>query len=125
MFSREDRQAAPREREFGHARTRRRFLRLSMIRSMTGYSIAAAEETDFSLSVGIRSTNHRFLDLRVALPAGLEALEPGLRQQLKGEVARGHLEVEVSLKAGRAAELPIDRVKLEAYLRTCLQLSGE
>ncbi len=54
-----------------------------MIRSMTGYSRAEKQEADFSLSVSIRTTNHRFLDLQVRLPGGLEPLEPLLRRSVK------------------------------------------
>ena len=64
-----------------------------MIRSMTGYGRAKAEEGGNALSVGIRSINHRFLDVQVRLPAELESLEPLLRRLVKGQVTRGHVEV--------------------------------
>ena len=58
-----------------------------MIRSMTGYSRVRSEGADFSLSVSARTTNHRFLDLQVRLPAALEPLEPLLRRLVKDPVA--------------------------------------
>ena len=61
-----------------------------MIRSMTGYSRLRGEEAEFSLSVGIKSTNHRFLDLQVRVPSELEPLEPWLRRVVKDRVTRGH-----------------------------------
>ena len=60
-----------------------------MIRSMTGYSKVRSEEGEFTLSVGMKSTNHRFLDLQVRLPIGLEPLEPVLRNVVKDHVTRG------------------------------------
>ena len=74
-----------------------------MIRSMTGYSRIQAEETGFSLSFSIRSTNHRFLDLQVRLPAGLESRSLW-SPLLKDHVTRGHVEVTVGLERAGAVE---------------------
>ncbi len=96
-----------------------------MIRSMTGYSRNHSEEADFSLSVRIKSTNHRYLDLQLRLPATLEALEPALRRLVKARVARGHVEVMVSLERAGSGELQLDRTLLEAYVATCQKLRSE
>jgi uncharacterized protein (TIGR00255 family) len=87
-----------------------------MIRSMTGYSRVEDEEAGFGLLVGIRSTNHRFLDPQLRLPAGLDALEPVIRRLLKEQVTRGHVEVSVSMVRGGSTELQIDRKLLAAYV---------
>ena len=42
-----------------------------MVKSMTGYSRLRREEVGFSLSVGVKATNHRFLDVQVRLPSEL------------------------------------------------------
>jgi uncharacterized protein (TIGR00255 family) len=96
-----------------------------MIRSMTGYSRLRREEGDFSLSVGIKSTNHRFLDLQVRVPAELEPLEAALRRRVKDHVARGHVEVTVSLERAGSSELHMDRKLLEAYATACRTLGSE
>lgn len=96
-----------------------------MIRSMTGYSSVRSEEADFSLSLSIKSTNHRFLDLQVRLPAGLESLDPVLRRLVKNYVSRGHLEVTVSLERAGSGELQLDRKLLGAYVAACQTLRSE
>ncbi len=96
-----------------------------MIRSMTGYSNVRSEEEGFSLSVSVKSINHRFLDLQVRVPAGLEPLEPLLRRLVKGLVARGHVEVSVSLERAGAIALRLDRKMLEAYLSALRELRSE
>ena len=96
-----------------------------MLRSMTGYSRVDAGETGFSLSVGIRSTNHRFLDLQARLPSTLDALEPLVRRLLKERVSRGHVEITVNLVRGGAAELQLDRKLLAAYVATYQTLKRE
>ena len=50
-----------------------------MIRSMTGYSRVEAEDAAVTLALGIRSTNHRFLDVQVRLPSALDSLETMVR----------------------------------------------
>ncbi len=96
-----------------------------MIRSMTGYSRVQEEERDFTLAVSIKSTNHRFLDLQVRLPAGLEPLEPPLRNMVKDRTARGHVEVQVNLDRSGQAELQLDRKLLSAYLGALRDLRKE
>jgi len=86
-----------------------------MIRSMTGYSRVEAEDGGFTLAIGIRSTNHRFLDVQVRLPATLDSLETLVRTELKERVARGHVEVFVSLGSGGARGMQVDRKLLGAY----------
>ena len=96
-----------------------------MIRSMTGYSRTEAEEGGLSLSVSIRSINHRFLDMQVRLPAGLESLEPLLRRLVKERVTRGHVEVTIALARPGPLELQLDRNMLAAYVAACETLRKE
>lgn len=96
-----------------------------MIRSMTGYSDSRGQEGGFALSASLRSTNHRYLDLQVRLPGGLEPLEPGLRRLVKQHVARGHLELAVTLERVGAAGLELNRPLLSAYLESLRALRQE
>ena len=96
-----------------------------MIRSMTGYSRVRSDEADFSLSVSAKTTNHRFLDLQVRLPAALEPLEPLLRRLVKDHVARGHVELTVTLERAGAGELQLNRTMLAAYAAACQQLRSD
>jgi uncharacterized protein (TIGR00255 family) len=98
---------------------------LRMIRSMTGYSSVRSEEADFSLSVSLKSTNHRFLDLQLRVPAVLEPLEPLLRRLVREHIGRGHVDVTVNLEWAAPAELHLDRRLLMAYASACRQLRNE
>jgi uncharacterized protein (TIGR00255 family) len=93
-----------------------------MIRSMTGYSRIQHVEGHYTITVGVKSTNHRFLDLQIRLSPGLEAFEPALRNLVKKHVARGHIELQVSLERAGPAELRLDRRLLDAYLATLQKL---
>jgi len=96
-----------------------------MIRSMTGYSAMRGEEAGYSLSASVKSTNHRFLDLQVRLPAGLEALEPGLRQLVRDRVARGHVELTVVAERVGPASLQVNRHLMDAYVSAIRELRSQ
>jgi len=88
-----------------------------MIRSMTGYSRVETEDSGTVLTVSVRATNHRFLDLQLRLPSSLEALESSVRRALKEHISRGHVEISVGLNGWGTTELKIDRELLAAYLK--------
>ena len=92
---------------------------------MTGYSSVRSEEAEFSLGISLKSTNHRFLDLQVRMPGVLEPLEPLLRRLVKDHIARGHVDVTVTLEWAAPGELHLDRGLLAAYAAACRQLRNE
>ncbi len=68
-----------------------------MILSMTGFAAVAAELPGMTLTVDLRSVNHRFLDLTVKLPDELRANEPALRERLGAALKRGKVECRVAM----------------------------
>ena len=93
-----------------------------MVRSMTGYSRAQRDGASFSVEVGVKSLNHRFLDIQFRLPGELAAFEPVLRRIVKDHVSRGHVEVNISLARPGSQELKLDRKLLEAYVNAWREL---
>ena len=93
-----------------------------MIRSMTGYSQSAAEELGCSVTASIKSTNHRFLDIHVRLPAALDSLDPLVRRIVKQHIARGHLEITIALDQTGAFSLQVNHPLVQAYAAVCRQL---
>ena len=74
-----------------------------MIKSMTGFAALMREDDQGSLAVTIRSVNHRFLDLQLRVPAPLAEAEPRLRALVQKRLARGRVEVSLSLQMRQAA----------------------
>ena len=93
-----------------------------MIRSMTGYSKVRNEANGFALSVVIKTTNHRFLDVQVRAPSALESFEPELRRRVKDYMARGHVEIAMSLERAGTATLQLNQALLVAYVDACDKL---
>jgi uncharacterized protein (TIGR00255 family) len=69
-----------------------------MIKSMTGFASVTQEDERGSIGLTVRAVNHRFLDLQLRLPASLADLESRLRALVQKRVARGRIELTVSLQ---------------------------
>src|SRR5579862_7236677 len=67
-------------------------------------------------SVSLKSVNHRFLDLHFRLPSGCDSLEMQLRRLLKEQIARGHVEVTLSIERGGSENLSLNRALVSAYI---------
>src|SRR5579863_3542283 len=77
------------------------------IYSMTGFArvqvrVPVREQDQLSYTLTIKSVNHRFLDVQLRLPPGLDALEMELRRILKEQLVRGHVEVMLSIDRSAA-----------------------
>jgi uncharacterized protein (TIGR00255 family) len=79
-----------------------------MIKSMTGFASLTDDDEAATITVTIRSVNHRFLDLQLRLPSSLAPLESRLRARVQQRVARGRVEVAVSVQQRRAAALDVE-----------------
>ena len=69
-----------------------------MMRSMTGFASVTLDDERGSVSVTLRSVNHRFLDLQLRLPPLVADVEPRLRTLLQRGLARGRVELQVSVQ---------------------------
>jgi uncharacterized protein (TIGR00255 family) len=69
-----------------------------------------------AFALALKSVNHRFLDLHFRLPSGSDSLEMQLRRLLKEKIARGHVEVTVSLERGGGDTLALNRPLVSAYI---------
>lgn len=96
--------------------------------SMTGYArtqVRVHDQLVYTLS--LKSVNHRFLDIQMRLPSGLDALEMELRRAIKENLVRGHVELTLSVdrsvqqKAGFNRDLVAGY--LEAFKAACAEFS--
>jgi uncharacterized protein (TIGR00255 family) len=78
-----------------------------VIYSMTGFAALSEDVPLGTLSVEIRSVNHRYLDLSFRLPDELRAFEPALRESLAARLARGKVECRVGFQRSAANALSL------------------
>jgi len=99
------------------------------IRSMTGFaqvrgevlphnggSQATSSRNRLAFALSLKSVNHRFLDLHFRLPSGTDSLEMQLRRLLKDKIARGHVEVSLSLERAAGETFVLNRGIVGGYL---------
>ncbi len=72
---------------------------------MTGFAQITGEvpsrngaKNGLAFSLSLKAVNHRFLDLHFRVPSGNDSLEMQLRRVLKEKMARGHVEVTLTLE---------------------------
>ncbi len=69
-----------------------------MVKSMTGFASLTHEDARATVGISIRTVNHRFLDVQLRIPQALSDLEPRIRACIARRLARGRVEVNISLQ---------------------------
>jgi uncharacterized protein (TIGR00255 family) len=96
-----------------------------MIKSMTGFASVNREDDRATMAVTIRALNHRHLDLQLRIPQSLAAIESDVRALVARHVARGRVELSLSLQLrqtpgvevevnqdfGKALEIALDQAR--------------
>jgi uncharacterized protein (TIGR00255 family) len=87
------------------------------IYSMTGFARVQVRVHDqLSYTLSVKSVNHRFLDVQLRLPSGLDALEMELRRALKEQLVRGHVELTLSIDRAAQQTAGYNRELVAGYL---------
>ncbi len=99
-----------------------------MLLSMTGYGAGQASTDGMNVVVEIRTVNNRYLKLHSRLPDGYAALEPRIEEQVRKQVRRGAVQLNVDLRrtsAGEDYKLNIDLLRSYAeQARTAIREIG-
>ena len=87
------------------------------IYSMTGFARAQVGVNDqLSYTLSVKTVNHRFLDVQLRLPSGLDGLEMELRKALKDNLVRGHVDLTLSVDRGSQQREGYNRELVNGYL---------
>ena len=79
-----------------------------MIKSMTGFASLTRDDETATITVTVKSVNHRFLDLQLRIPPSLGAIESKVRALVQQRLARGRVEVSVSVQQRRVPALEVE-----------------
>lgn len=98
-----------------------------MIRSMTGYGRASRTLNGREITVELRSVNNRFLDCSVKMPRIFSYAEDAVKQKVKECVARGKVDVYVSVNvtAQENVRISLNRPVLEGYLQVMRTIAAD
>ncbi|MCP9438401.1 MAG: YicC family protein [Nitrospira sp.] len=103
-----------------------------MITSMTGFGRRQAAWLGGSVTVEVRSVNHRFLEVMIRVPKSMGVLEDRLKKAVQDHCARGRIELTVMVQGGRTGtrSLHLDAEMAKQYhdalrsLQRALKLRG-
>lgn len=103
-----------------------------MIRSMTGFGRRQSTWRDGSVTVEVRSFNHRFLEVACRLPHSLSHLEETFKKAVRQRCTRGRVDLTIALQGGRSKNgtVSLDQLLAKQYhqalrtLKKSLRLHG-
>ena len=88
-----------------------------MLISMTGFGQGEASNKEHTVSVEIRTVNHRFLDYSFKLPRMLNAHERDMKELIRKRITRGRLYVTISVESETAGRnVTVNAPVMERYL---------
>jgi uncharacterized protein (TIGR00255 family) len=88
-------------------------------------------QDQLSYTLSLKSVNHRFLDVQLRIPNGLDALEIELRKAIKDALVRGHVDLTISVDRSSQQKSGFNLDLVSGYLaafeaaRTEFRLEGE
>jgi uncharacterized protein (TIGR00255 family) len=86
------------------------------VRSMTGFSSVRKTGGPDEIWISLKSVNHRGLDLHFHLPPELDGIETDLRVILKGAIARGHVQIQMTLTRTAESAAGLNGKLLSEYI---------
>src|SRR5215471_14003481 len=96
------------------------------VRSMTGFAQVKSQTNDgIGFTLALKSVNHRFLDPQLRLPPDMDELEMKVRRILKERVARGHVEVTLTLERRPGQGFEFNRELVSGYVNAFRKAAGE
>jgi uncharacterized protein (TIGR00255 family) len=94
---------------------------------MTGFGKAESRNADVTLSVEVKSVNHRYCDINIKLPRTLSGFENDVKKTVAERLNRGKIDVYINLDLIGSATLcaTLNRPLVNAYLSVLDQLKAE
>ncbi len=96
-----------------------------MLRSMTGFGHDEQTREGVTVTVEIRTVNHRYCDIYLRMPKQLNCFEDRVRTAISSRITRGKIDVSVTLDTltAQSHEVVLDEVLAGSYLSALRRLS--
>jgi uncharacterized protein (TIGR00255 family) len=96
-----------------------------MILSMTGYGTGSAQKNNTTVSVEIKTVNHRFLDLHVRLSREYLSLEADIQQLVRNALDRGRVDVNATVQNAGSTAFLINSNLVRSYMDAAAKVGEE
>lgn len=96
------------------------------MRSMTGYGKGTASKDGTTITVEIKTVNHKFFDWSMKMPKGFLFAEDDAKKAVAKEVSRGHIDVFLTYvqEAGKASSYRVDCELAAKYVAAAEKLAS-
>ena len=93
--------------------------------SMTGFGSVEQMTENTTLSVAIKSVNHKSRDIRIKGLGDFQAVENNIKKAIERDVFRGRIEVSFSIKKSGEKKLSYSEETAEFYISLYEEMAGE
>lgn len=97
-----------------------------MLKSMTGFGRGEYEDDNFSVTVEMKTVNHRYNEVAIRLPRFLNPLEDKIRKTILKTVSRGRIDVFINADytSSENCTLKVDKNLAAAYHEALKEVGG-
>ncbi|MDF2499940.1 MAG: hypothetical protein K0Q77_654 [Anaerosporomusa subterranea] len=96
-----------------------------MLKSMTGFGRGEFMDNHHRFTVEIKAVNHRYNEIVIRMPKNLNSLEDRIRRRVADSLARGRIDVYITLDeyGGKKRSLRVDKELAIAYYKALRELA--
>jgi len=95
-----------------------------LLKSMTGYGRGESQSDQYNFTIEMRSVNHRFCEVVIRMPRSFNILEDKIKKAIQEKVARGRVEVFVTIEqsAEKERNIKVDKGLALSYYNALKEL---
>lgn len=95
------------------------------MKSMTGFGRGAVAESEFTVTVELKTVNNRFLDVSLRLSSELNPLESTIKRLIGNRLSRGRVEVNLTYERISEIVYELNRPMIAGYLSAMKKMQNE
>jgi uncharacterized protein (TIGR00255 family) len=95
------------------------------MKSMTGFGRGAVTESNFAVSVELKTVNNRFLDISLRLSNEMQQLETEIKRLISSRLSRGRVDVNLQYERTEEVNYELNRPIITGYLAAMKKMQDE
>jgi len=92
---------------------------------MTGFGRGVVQETEFAVTIELKTVNNRFLDISLRLSGEMQSLESTVKRQIGNRLSRGRVDVNLNYERTTEINYELNRPMITGYLAAIKQMQTE
>ncbi len=92
---------------------------------MTGFGRGVRQETEFAVTIELKTVNNRFLDISLRLSSEMQPLESTIKRQIGNRLSRGRVDVNFMYERTSEINYELNRPMIAGYLAAMRQMQEE